>query len=239
MATIESTTYRALTSDLTITLLASETATEKQAKIDAAPHVIARGAALTFQFEAGETHTTGMDATIVFDGFNGSIRVRGNTSDTVPYNPGTTNPSTIIEMDAGHTAAAIRFSACTNVLIDYLWIKVPSGADYVDVIRFNYCPYASARYLVSEPPDGESYNFGAYYGSNLQLRDCWTSYGYCGAISGLIAEVLVYNCNDRTDNSISAPQYGQYAYSGTIMKQGTYFDGSIDDDLAEYGGEIR
>lgn len=220
-------------SNNTINLYTSESAAEKQAKIDAVGKYIDTGVAVTFQFENG-THTH--SDVLTFSGFwgGGSIYIYGDTSET---NATDLHTSQNVHIDcSSNYCDGIYVGRCTcNVRVWNLKVSLNTASGVYDGITVASCFSCFVYYnYVTGNSDTQGYAFRANVGF-YTLRENYVSNIQYGIA---VTNAVVYsNTNDDTG---TAPEYGLWARDAAyIGKNSTQPAGSVSNELTSGGSTIN
>jgi len=226
----------ALTTDTTVNLTYDMTAAQIQALIDAQPLNLG-GYTLTFQFGDG-TYNSTMTARLTLPPFYaGTVVLQGNTGDTTPYEPGTTDPAVILDMSAGTTDCIYAFRVAARLLVQNLWIKT-ADASYAMALDLSGCSGQVVIKNVVLEAAGQvnvTIGIGAYSCNAVSVYTSFVSNQYLG-ISSQTSRLF----SNGNDDYGTAPKYGLQAGSaGVVGKTGTQPAGGTNNELVESGGEIR
>lgn len=205
-----------LVGNYTITLTNSMSASDMQAEIDAAPHIIWSGATLTFQFSDSTSYS--LSSGLQWSGFtiHGTLVVQGNTGDS-SYNPGTTDPSVKLGFSAGVTGDAITIKRCYgSITIRNLEVEAAGTTGFHGLITVQQSTYVSVYRCVGDAPSGAGYNILFSYGSTGAVQECWVDHATRGITATHASFVLSW---DNDDISANPPSYGAGAYYGSTIAQ--------------------
>jgi len=220
----------ALDANYTLTLTASMSAAEKNAAWNALPKELG-GHTLTLQLADG-THTTSMDEPLRLENFRGgTLRLQGNTGDGTPYNPGVSDPSVILEFDAGMTDQGIYFLNCQcRIEIRNVYLKVPDIGDGIACLRVEACGYTVVNDCLVEPGAGDAYGVQFYRGTLGRVEDCFFTNGNSAMHSARGANLH----SEDNDEYGTDPDYGlRVADSGVIGIDGTQPTGGTSDETGD------
>lgn len=217
----------------TINLLTTDTAAQKQAKIDAVGRYIDTGVTITFQFADG-THTH--DDVLSFNGFwgGGGLHVYGNTSEANATDLHTTQS---VHIDcSSNTCDGIFVGRCTcNVRVWNLKVSINTTAGVYDGITVASCFSCFVFYnYVTGNSDTQGYAFRANVGFYTLRENYVSNVQYGIAVTNAIA---YSNTNDDTG---TAPEYGLWARNAAyIGKNSTQPAGSTANELTAGGSTIN
>ena len=217
-----------LTEDTTVNLVATDTATEIQALIDAQPKNL-NSFTLTFQFADG-TYT--LDAQLLFEKFyNGAVNIYGKSTDS------TLSTTKAVFLDFTGSTNGIFVQDCNAfVAVKFFKINHITSSNFagIKITRCNQEARVQANYIAgSETTNGQSIHF-------YLSPTGWTENNYVSnAKDGIYARTGTVHSKNNDDTGTD-PLYGLHAFdTGTIGKEGTQPDGSTGNELIVDGGLIR
>jgi hypothetical protein len=214
----------------TVNFVATDTATEIQALIDAVPRYIPFGATVTFQFADG-TYT--LDTSLTWSGFygGGTLHIYGNSANN------TLSTTKSVDLDFNNDTKGIEINQCTCLWdVRYMQIEVDDGNRGVAVQQSGVNGVVQALYIILGGKSAGSSIGVSVNKSNTIIQDNYFNNPYYGILCTNTSHVFSYN-NDDTG---VAPTYGiKCDNAGTVGKRGTQPAGVTSAETAVYGGVIR
>jgi len=220
-----------LTEDTTVNFVATDTATEIQALIDAQPKNL-NGYSLTFQFADG-TYT--LDASLAFSYFySGIVNIYGNATD----NSLSTSKSVILDSTSCYTNGIESLYSTATMVIKYLQINFISSFDGSGIFAYSLLHLdVCDNYFVGSTTNN-GYGVKASRVASCFIMECYVSNVQYG-LESLTSRIHSDN-NDDNSATGTTPLYGLRASkAGIIGKYGTQPSGSIANELTDSGGIIR
>ena len=216
----------------TVTLLATDSDSELQDKIDAVPKYHPTGMETIFRLE-NAAHTTSV--ALDFSGFYGGgvVRIHGDITETNNSILHTTQSATLTV--TGAQGITLRNNYCH---IEVRNIKITAD-DGFQPMRIERSSFAEVRfnYLVNvAKTSASSRSVFALYVAMLNVEGNYFS----NSSSGLYTSPLTMSYSNGNDDTGTAPNYGLWAQAGSIIaKNGTQPAGTTSNENVSSGAVIR